>query len=100
VATRAYQEDEDPLAEFFAEQSILSEHARCTRSEIYFAYRVWCDDIGEERPLANKKFYDDIRRLSGVSQSKWRVGGAVVRGFTGIGLVKSELPESAIEKRL
>lgn len=55
---RAWREESDSLAPFFADRCILVEHARVGAGDLYKAYVGWCADMAmpERERLSNKKF--------------------------------------------
>ena len=83
-ATRQYQSEEDPIAEFLEDCCTVSADQRSTRREIWFAYTQWAEHVGE-RPLPQKAFYARLRD-GGFKDARFKVGVVSVRGFLGLGV--------------
>ena len=89
AATDEYRAESDPLADYLAARCLTGcVELRVTRAELQQDYLSWCTETGERHPLSKTSFYDQIRRLPGVSEREWRPAGQSVpaRGFRGIGL--------------
>jgi len=54
-ATRAYQEDMDPIADFLADGCVLNETAQAKAGDLYNAYEAWAMDQGE-KPISQRMF--------------------------------------------
>ena len=78
-ATRKYQNQEDSLGFFFDECCVISTINYVSRKALYDAYLV---HMGRERPMGKKKFYEEVRRRSGIRESQQNG----IDQFTGIGL--------------
>jgi putative DNA primase/helicase len=61
TATERYQQQENPLADFFAEKCELDADATTTQSAIIAAYSTWCDDQGI-------RSYDRVQRRTIIQQ--------------------------------
>jgi putative DNA primase/helicase len=81
VATRGYQKDEDTVAHFLADRcQVGNPDHRHRASELYAAYRAWCQDGGVD-PLSQKSFGDAMTERGverKTSNGTWYVGVAVV----------------------
>jgi len=62
VATQEYREEEDSLGRFLVDECVTGPSSgEAQASEIYAAYRGWCDS-GKERPLMQKLFKLEMER--------------------------------------
>lgn len=55
VATREYRQDEDLLGEWLEQHCLTGGNYRCQSSDLYAAYKAWCERGGEE-PMKQKSF--------------------------------------------
>lgn len=55
AATDAYREEQDILAAFLAERCVIHAAASARASELYTAYKQWCDTSGEH-PQSQRRF--------------------------------------------
>ena len=61
--------------------------AKTDRVELHREYLKFCGRAGEQEPLANKAFFDRMRREPGVDDARWLGSDRIaVRDFKGIGL--------------
>ena len=88
VASQEYRNESDHgVADFLAACTIKAGHAKTDRAELHREYLKFCGRAGEQEPLANKAFFDRIRREPGVEDTRWKNSdGIAVRGFSGLGL--------------
>lgn len=54
-ATAAYRSEEDTLQPFFEDKCILQKDAKAGATDLYKAYKTWCEDA-EEKPAMQTKF--------------------------------------------
>ena len=91
-ATATYRAEMDVLAVFLEERCVAHPQAQVGATELYQAYRTWCEATGE-RPETQTKFGE---RLGERGFTKWRDGsGRVVR--LGVGLRAENPPRGAPE---
>lgn len=81
-ATAAYREEQDTLADFFAECCRLAPGFTCTSSALYAKYVEWAKQAGDE-PLSKRAF--GLMVVDRGVQST-RLGHEAIRGYTGISL--------------
>ncbi len=88
MATAAYQDESDPLAEYIADRIVMGPNCRASRNELYGDYQAYCVQSAEKSPLSRNVFIDHFRKLPGVSDKQWKPLGTTVpvRGFVGLGL--------------
>jgi putative DNA primase/helicase len=88
LATAAYQDESDPLAEYVADRIVFGSECRVSRNDLYADYQSYCVQAGDKSPLSRKAFIDHAQKLSGVAEKQWRPVGSNVpmRGFSGLGL--------------
>jgi len=55
AATQAYREEMDPLAGFLGESCVMSPGVKAAASDLYRAYKAWCEKTGEE-PVTQTTF--------------------------------------------
>lgn len=55
TATNAYRRDEDPIADFIAEQCDLGNYVEAF-GPLYEAYRMFCAETGDREPLSSRGF--------------------------------------------
>jgi putative DNA primase/helicase len=99
LATKTYQQEQDPIADFITDRCTLGEDrrdaggevCRVTRNDLYMVYQSCCSQSGERHPLTRSELLEHVRRLPGIEDSQWRpIGSDVpVRGFVGIRLTVS-----------
>jgi putative DNA primase/helicase len=83
LATQTYRHEEDHLAKFIDERTILADTASVTKTQIYSAYRDWCLENGEKY-LPQNSFSREIKARLGVSESE-SVG---YKMFVGVDLIQ------------
>jgi phage/plasmid-associated DNA primase len=92
VATRNYQDEQDPLADYVADRCVRgASNVRVTRGDLFSDYLSWCPQTGEKFPLSRNALFERVRSLTDVRDDQWRVSGQTVpvRGFCGIGIAFS-----------
>jgi putative DNA primase/helicase len=55
AATEAYQSESDAIGSFLAERTVTGEGYKVTVDTMYNAYKTWCDDAGESRPVSKRR---------------------------------------------
>jgi putative DNA primase/helicase len=53
LQVEAYKADQDTLAPFLESCTVTGPNARCTKAELYAAYKDWCDQNGERPQSQN-----------------------------------------------
>ena len=86
AATKAYEIDQDVLADFLMERCMLEKRAFVSRKQLHAAYSKWAVNTHEKYPLGKAAFYELIGNLDGVEDDQRRIGGKPTRGFTGLEL--------------
>jgi putative DNA primase/helicase len=82
-ATKEYRDGEDVVAQFLAERCFTGPDYRGRASELYSAYRSWCEHTGEE-PFKQKSFgqtMTDRGFKRETSNGTWYVGVALRDAF-------------------
>ena len=88
-ATKAYQEEEDVLAEFFEEYCEESANAFCTSSDLINTYKDWCEERREQYPMGSRTFSNNVKGRGFINGTS-TIDGKKVRGWQGLRL-KSNL---------
>jgi putative DNA primase/helicase len=83
AATRDYQEDMDPLRDFFEERCERAASATVSKAELFRAYEEWAKEAGIKYPLKKKTFGQRLV-ATGIREAP---GHAQGRQWEGIGLV-------------
>jgi putative DNA primase/helicase len=83
-ATDAYQDESDPLREFFDRHCIFAPDERIARRQLRFAYEEYAKENGAE-PLGAKRFAAGLR-LRGAIDVNVRHNGKVLDGWGGVRL--------------
>ncbi len=88
LATQAYQDEQDPIADFLDERCVFDKGAYVSRAELYASYQDWTAKAHERYPLDRNALYERVRKRTGVSvgDGQKRIGGRPTKVFTGIGL--------------
>ncbi len=68
LATQAYRHEEDHIAKFLDEKTILADTGSVTKTSLFNAYRDWCFDNGE-KPVSQNVLSREIRGRLGVKES-------------------------------
>lgn len=89
AATQEYRDEMDTLAAFIEECCVLDQFARAKSSDLYGAYRLWCERSGE-RASTQKAF---SQRLAERGFTSTRIKGPVY--WRGIGIL-TEQPEDGV----
>lgn len=69
IATQAYRHEEDHIAKFLDERTILADTASVTKTSLFNAYREWCIDNGE-KPITQNALTREIKTRLGVTESE------------------------------
>lgn len=86
AATAAYRLDQDPLAEFVPDRLVFAGKATCERKELLQEYNAWAEAEGEKHPIGAARLYRSIRRMEGVTDTRERHDGKLIRLFRGVGI--------------
>jgi putative DNA primase/helicase len=82
-ATSEYRSEQDVLQHFIDERCVLEPDAEATASELYKAYREWCESSGE-RPICKRDFGLELK-ARGLQEAR----SAASRGWRGIRLSRN-----------
>ncbi len=88
MATQSYRHEEDHIAKFLDEKTIVADTASVTKVAVYNAYRDWCAENGE-KPVTQNNLSREVRARLGVAESS----NAGFRMFIGVELMKSAPPQ-------
>lgn len=69
MATQSYRHEEDHIAKFLDEKTILADTGSVTKTAIFNAYRDWCNENGE-RPISQNSLTREIKGRLGVTESE------------------------------
>lgn len=69
LSTQVYRHEEDHMAKFIDEKTILADNASVTKTMLFNAYRDWCAENGE-KGLSQNSFAREIRARLGVYESE------------------------------
>ena len=83
MATQSYRHEEDHIAKFIDEKTILADTASVTKTALFNAYRDWCIENGE-KPISQNNLSREIKGRLGVSESE----SAGYRMFLGVDLLQ------------
>jgi P4 family phage/plasmid primase-like protien len=83
IATQSYRHEEDHIAKFLDEKTIIADRASVTKVSLYQAYRDWCEENGE-RSITQNQLAREIKNRTPATESKT----AGFNIFTGIDLLK------------
>jgi P4 family phage/plasmid primase-like protien len=83
MATQSYRHEEDHIAKFIDEKTILADTASVTKTALFNAYRDWCIDNGE-KPISQNNLSREIKGRLGVAESD----SAGYRMFLGVDLLQ------------
>jgi len=86
-ATEAYRTEEDSFGMFIAECLDSGADCKLSRQELKQAYSEWAHRTGE-RDLPSRDLYANMRQR-GYIEHAYKLAGATVRGFIGIGMKRS-----------
>ena len=90
AAVDEYRAEMDTLGGFIEERCSTAPHAEATASELYQAYRKWCDDHGEQ-PVSQRRFGTSLAERGFVKEKRGTVR------WRGIGLLSDRCPRCAGE---
>jgi P4 family phage/plasmid primase-like protien len=83
MATQSYRHEEDHIAKFIDEKTILADTASVTKTALFNAYRDWCIENGE-KPISQNNLSREIKGRLGVAESD----SAGYRMFLGVDLLQ------------
>lgn len=83
MSTQEYRHEEDHIAKFLDEKTILSDISSVTKTMLYNAYRDWCEQNGE-KAIPQNALSREIKSRLGVRESET----AGYKMFIGIELIK------------
>lgn len=69
IATQNYRHEEDHIAKFLDERTILADTASVTKVALFNAYRDWCIDNGE-KPITQNSLTREIKTRMAVTESE------------------------------
>ena len=69
LATQAYRHEEDHIAKFLDERTILADVASVTKTSLFNAYRDWCIENGE-KPITQNSLTREIKTRLAVTESE------------------------------
>lgn len=69
MATQNYRHEEDHIAKFLDERTILADTASVTKTSLFNAYRDWCVDNGE-KPITQNALTREVKTRLGVTESE------------------------------
>ena len=84
MATQSYRHEEDHIAKFIDEKTILADTAAVTKTALFNAYRDWCAENGE-KPVTQNNLTREVKARLGVSESD----SAGFKMFIGVDLMKT-----------
>ena len=88
-ATQTYRHEEDHIAKFLDEKTIVADTASVTKVAVYNAYRDWCAENGE-KPVTQNNLSREVRARLGVAESS----NSGYRMFIGVELLKNPVTEA------
>lgn len=83
MATQSYRHEEDHIAKFIDEKTILADTAAVTKTALFNAYRDWCAENGE-KPVTQNNLTREVKARLGVAESD----SAGFKMFIGVDLLK------------
>lgn len=90
MSTQAYRHEEDHIAKFLDEKTILADNASVTKTSLYNSYRDWCEENGE-RSIPMNTLSREIKARLGVAESN----SAGFKMFLGLELIKISADNNA-----
>lgn len=84
MATQSYRHEEDHIAKFIDEKTILADTAAVTKTALFNAYRDWCAENGE-KPVTQNNLTREVKARLGVAESD----SAGFKMFIGVDLMKT-----------
>ena len=88
-STESYRSTEDIVTQFLDDACTFAQGLRIPRGELYREYVAWAEANGDKYPLANRTFFQRIRSLPHITESKVRISGRETRVFEGIGILST-----------
>lgn len=89
-AFKAYRLQSNPIGAYLEDCCEVVEGERTTKTDIYAAYRLWCDDMGRKKPLSHTAFGKIMKTLF----QEDREGS--VRYWIGIRLKRDDYPDTLV----
>ena len=83
MATQSYRHEEDHIAKFIDERTIIADTASVTKVSLFNAYREWCYENGE-KPVTQNNLTREVKGRLGVTESE----SAGFKMFVGVDLLK------------
>jgi P4 family phage/plasmid primase-like protien len=83
MSTQSYRHEEDHIAKFIDEKTILADTASVTKVSLFNAYRDWCGENGE-KPISQNNLAREIKARLGVTESD----SAGFKMFVGVELIQ------------
>jgi P4 family phage/plasmid primase-like protien len=74
-------ENSDTVAQFIADMCEVEPGARCGKSDLYRAYKFWCDDNGHQHPLSSRSFQSALLSRPGIVVDPSRAIGRCYKGI-------------------
>ncbi|MET9736372.1 phage/plasmid primase, P4 family [Streptomyces sp. NPDC006458] len=89
IATTAYAETEDHTGRFLGESCVLDTELRAEQTQLYAAYRTWCQNEGAPA-ISSRSFAARVRELVGLASPKEMILSNQRKYYPGIGLLADE----------
>jgi putative DNA primase/helicase len=89
IATNAYAETEDHTGRFLGECCVLGAELRAEQTQLYAAYRTWCQNEGAPA-ISSRAFAARVRELVGLASPKEMILSNQRKYYPGIGLLADE----------
>lgn len=83
MATQSYRHEEDHIAKFIDEKTILADGSSVSKTSLFAAYRDWCAENGE-KPITQNNLSREIKARLGVAESD----SAGFKVFIGVDLLQ------------
>jgi P4 family phage/plasmid primase-like protien len=83
LSTQTYRHEEDHIAKFLDEKTILADQASVGKATLFQAYREWCDENGE-RPITQNQLGRELKNRTTATETT----SAGFKMFVGIDLLK------------
>jgi len=83
LSTQTYRHEEDHIAKFLDEKTIIADRASVGKATLFQAYREWCEENGE-RPITQNQLGREIKNRTTAQETQ----SAGFKMFTGIDLLK------------
>jgi P4 family phage/plasmid primase-like protien len=83
MATQSYRHEEDHIAKFIDEKTIIADGSSVSKTAIFNAYRDWCAENGE-KPITQNNLTREIKARLGVAESE----SAGFKMFIGVDLMQ------------